>query len=135
MRVAAAASLHADIKTLIASQHRLCMYYCLFCLFFTFFSSFTLHVFMSFFCIYIFALFRALGRCKVFLHVNEINAAGLRLYERCGYTEAPNSASNRAFTSSLGLAEGFIGQRHLLLCKTFETETPASASPPSTPVA
>ncbi|CAM9342433.1 unnamed protein product [Laminaria digitata] len=72
---------------------------------------------------------------EVFLHVNEINEAGLRLYKRCGYTEAPNCASNRAFTNSLGLAEGFIGQRHLLLCKTFQTGNPTSASPPSTPAA
>lgn len=56
---------------------------------------------------------------KVFLHVNEINEAALRLYESCGYDEAPDSASNRAFTNSLGLAGGFIGQRHRLLHKTF----------------
>lgn len=57
---------------------------------------------------------------KVFLHVNEVNDAALRLYERCGYDEAPDCASNRAFTNSLGLAGGFIGQRHLLLHKTFQ---------------
>ncbi|CAN0173055.1 unnamed protein product [Ectocarpus fasciculatus] len=62
---------------------------------------------------------RALKTSEVFLHVNEINEAALRLYARCGYEEAPNCASNRAFTNSLGLSGGFIGQRHLLLHKTF----------------
>lgn len=56
---------------------------------------------------------------KVFLHVNEINEAALRLYASCGYDEAPDCASNRAFTNSLGLSGGFIGQRHRLLHKTF----------------
>lgn len=59
------------------------------------------------------------NRLKVFLHVNEINEAALRLYESCGYDEAPDCASNRAFTNSLGLSGGFIGQRHRLLHKTF----------------
>ncbi|CAN0205820.1 unnamed protein product, partial [Ectocarpus sp. 12 AP-2014] len=62
---------------------------------------------------------RALKTSEVFLHVNEINQAALRLYARCGYEEAPNCASNRAFTNSLGLSGGFIGQRHLLLHKIF----------------
>jgi len=58
----------------------------------------------------------------VFLHVNEINEAALRLYASCGYDEAPDCASNRAFTNSLGLSGAFIGQRHLLLHKTFPAE-------------
>lgn len=57
---------------------------------------------------------------QIFLHVNEVNEAALRLYSRCGYEEAPDCASNRAFTNSLGLAGGFIGQRHSLLHKTFD---------------
>ncbi|CAN0449239.1 unnamed protein product, partial [Ectocarpus sp. 8 AP-2014] len=32
---------------------------------------------------------RALKTSEVFLHVNEINQAALRLYARCGYEEAP----------------------------------------------
>lgn len=56
---------------------------------------------------------------QVFLHVNEVNTAALGLYAACGYEEAPDSPPNRAFTNSLGLAGGFIGQRHRLLLKTF----------------
>lgn len=56
---------------------------------------------------------------QIYLHVNEVNEAALRLYSRCGYEEAPDCASNRAFTNSLGLAGGFIGQRHRLLHKAF----------------
>eukprot|EP00903_Cladosiphon_okamuranus_P005588 g5560.t2 len=62
---------------------------------------------------------KELKTSEVFLHVNEINEAALRLYESCGYNEAPDCASNRAFTNSLGLSGGFIGQRHRLLHKTF----------------
>eukprot|EP00752_Nemacystus_decipiens_P016311 g14587.t1 len=64
---------------------------------------------------------KELKTSEVFLHVNEINEAALRLYESCGYNDAPDNASNRAFTNSLGLSGGFIGQRHRLLHKTFPT--------------
>lgn len=59
---------------------------------------------------------------QIFLHVNEVNEAAVNLYTRCGYEDAPDCASNHAFTNSLGLSGGFIGQRHRLLRKTYAVE-------------
>jgi ribosomal protein S18 acetylase RimI-like enzyme len=58
-----------------------------------------------------------LGGRSAYLHVSEVNIAAIRLYESAGFEEVGNSPSIYAFTASLGLSDGFIGKRHLLLKK------------------